>query len=99
MGLDGGNKVISTGNWGSGAFNGNLEYKFLIQWLAISRAHRTMDYFSFQHEQATEIPSVVKKFKHVTVGELTQILIDLKHKFDVGKTVFNTLMEKGPSEF
>lgn len=22
--LDGGNKVISTGNWGSGAFNGNL---------------------------------------------------------------------------
>lgn len=45
--LDDGKKAISTGNWGSGAFNGNLEYKFLIQWLAASRANRTIDYFSF----------------------------------------------------
>lgn len=52
MRLDNGNKPISTGNWGSGAFNGNLEYKFLIQWLAASKAKRTIDYFSFDDIKA-----------------------------------------------
>lgn len=59
MKLDGGNKLISTGNWGSGAFNGNLEYKFLIQWLAASRANRTFDYFSFGDKIAAGIPEIV----------------------------------------
>ena len=54
--LDEGTKSISTGNWGSGAFNGNLEYKFLIQWLAASRAKRSIDYFSFENERAAGIP-------------------------------------------
>lgn len=67
MRLDGGEKPISTGNWGSGAFNGNLEYKFLIQWLAASRAQRTFDYFSFKNEQAEGIPEIISKFKHLTV--------------------------------
>ena len=56
MRLDEGNKAISTGNWGSGAFNGNLEFKFLIQWLAASRAKRTIDYFSFDNDIAKGIP-------------------------------------------
>lgn len=32
-------KVI-TGNWGCGAFGGNLRLKFLIQWLACSAVGR-----------------------------------------------------------
>lgn len=58
-GLDERKKVVSTGNWGSGAFNGNLEYKFLIQWLAASRAHRRMEYYSFGNMAAIEIPDIV----------------------------------------
>jgi hypothetical protein len=31
-------QVISTGNWGGGAFGGNQDLKFLIQWAALSIA-------------------------------------------------------------
>lgn len=68
MQLDKGEKPISTGNWGSGAFDGNLEYKFLIQWLAASRAKRIFDYFSFNNSQADGIPEIIDRFKHLTVG-------------------------------
>ena len=98
MGLDGGNKPISTGNWGSGAFNGNLQYKFLIQWLAASRAHRVIDYFSFQNIDAMEIPNVVAMFKHLTVGQLANLLVEFSNKFAVNKKVFKTLMSKGLQE-
>lgn len=39
--------VIATGNWGCGAFNGNLELKFLIQLIAASSAGRDLHYFTF----------------------------------------------------
>jgi poly(ADP-ribose) glycohydrolase len=81
MGLDGGQKAISTGNWGSGAFNGNLEYKFLIQWLAASRAHRSIDYFSFANPMADDIPKIVKKYSELTVKQLMEILTKNSQKF------------------
>lgn len=31
-------KSIVSGNWGCGAFNGDLHLKFIIQWLACSMA-------------------------------------------------------------
>ncbi|ODM88184.1 Poly(ADP-ribose) glycohydrolase, partial [Orchesella cincta] len=34
------NIPIATGNWGCGAFNGDAELKFLIQWMAASQAQR-----------------------------------------------------------
>lgn len=58
--LDNGQKKISTGNWGSGAFDGNLQYKFLIQWIAASVAGRSIDYFSFNDERGKKIPNIVK---------------------------------------
>lgn len=61
------NKPISTGNWGSGAFMGNLQYKFLIQWLAVSRANRKIDYFSFGNHKAEGIREFVNKYKGLTV--------------------------------
>ena len=35
---------IVTGNWGCGAFKGNLSLKFLIQWIACSMAEKRMIY-------------------------------------------------------
>ena len=38
---------IGTGNWGCGAFGGDPQLKFVLQWTAASLAHRELRYFSF----------------------------------------------------
>jgi poly(ADP-ribose) glycohydrolase len=38
---------IATGNWGCGAFKGNLELKLIIQWLVASYVRRPLVYFTF----------------------------------------------------
>lgn len=78
--LDGAEKVVSTGNWGSGAFGGNLHYKFLEQWIAASAAGRAIDYYSFNNPDANPIPDVVKMCRHLTVGEFTKIILNLSEK-------------------
>ncbi len=40
---------IVTGNWGCGAFNGDVRLKFLIQWIACSLAKKHMIYCPFGH--------------------------------------------------
>lgn len=95
--LDGGQKVISTGNWGSGAFAGNLQYKFLQQWISASAAGRTIDYYSFQDERAQEIPEVINMCKHLTIGDLTNIIFKLTEEFNITRKVFATLKKKIPT--
>jgi len=38
---------VSTGNWGCGAFGGDLHFKSILQWIAASAAGRHMEYHSF----------------------------------------------------
>lgn len=38
---------VATGNWGSGAFGGDVELKLLIQWCAASEAARPLHYYAF----------------------------------------------------
>ena len=41
-------KIISTGNWGCGAFGGNHELKFIQQWISASFAGvKRLDYYTF----------------------------------------------------
>ena len=41
-------EVVATGNWGCGAFGGDLEVKAVLQWLAASVAgRRCIEYYSF----------------------------------------------------
>ncbi|KAI6213099.1 hypothetical protein M3Y94_00109900 [Aphelenchoides besseyi] len=42
-------QTIATGNWGCGIFGGNLELKFLIQWLAASLTGRDLHFFTFKN--------------------------------------------------
>lgn len=42
-------KLVSTGRWGCGAFNGNSELKFIIQWIAASLQNRDMVFYTFDH--------------------------------------------------
>ena len=41
------NQPFATGNWGCGGFQGDIELKFMIQWLASSLSSREMIYSSF----------------------------------------------------
>ena len=46
------NKIISTGNWGCGAFGGNHELKFIQQWVAASFAGvKRLDYYTFKRKE------------------------------------------------
>lgn len=77
-------KPVSTGNWGTGAFFGDYELKFLIQWLACSRAGRDMIYSSFSNPNTLSIPNFITTFrKDFTVGKLFRLLIKNANKIKV----------------
>lgn len=62
---------IGTGNWGCGAFNGNHELKFLIQWMAASVNGRDMIYNTFGDKEIDFFASEEKQFySPLTVGEV-----------------------------
>ena len=42
---------IATGNWGCGVFGGNVELKLLIQWIAASRAGKSVVYYPFDNQK------------------------------------------------
>lgn len=42
---------VTTGNWGCGAFGGDVRMKFIIQWLACSLVGKTMIYCPFGFSQ------------------------------------------------
>ena len=43
-------KMIATGKWGCGAFNGDTYLKFMIQWLAGSFNQRDILFYSFKDQ-------------------------------------------------
>ncbi|OQR76478.1 poly(ADP-ribose) glycohydrolase-like [Tropilaelaps mercedesae] len=67
--------AVATGNWGCGAFGGDARLKFLIQWMAASRAGRPLMYFTFgDHKlmcQLRAIQSLVAQ-QDVTIGKWPQ---------------------------
>ena len=64
-------KVIATGNWGCGAFGGNLQLKFIIQYLAASAAGVDLEYFTFNIQDANNVPfsEAVDNFIHFCVNK------------------------------
>jgi len=64
---------IATGNWGCGAFGGNLHLKFLQQLISSSQANRGMIYCTFDDAQ---LKDELKEFSetlvnhNITVGQL-----------------------------
>ncbi len=79
-------RAVATGKWGSGAFNGNVQYKLLIQWIAASRAGRDVHFYSFGDSLAAKgFEYILEKIRgKKTVGEMTKLLLQ------VGKTVLGT---------
>ena len=69
---------VATGNWGCGMFGGDKELKSLIQWMAASRAGRTVQYYTFGDANLTREQERVTKLlleRKVTVGQLYKILV------------------------
>ena len=52
---------VSTGGWGSGLFRGNIYLKFLLQWIAASRAKRKMEFYAFGNKMSSDLIEKVKK--------------------------------------
>jgi poly(ADP-ribose) glycohydrolase len=87
-------QAVATGNWGCGVFEGDVELKFLIQWMALSRAEKTMHYFPWSEKIIVQYaPAVVEALcaTGTTVGECAKFLLeDLKP----GK-VFEQALQRG----
>ncbi|XP_020243800.1 poly(ADP-ribose) glycohydrolase 1-like isoform X1 [Asparagus officinalis] len=90
---------IATGNWGCGAFGGDLELKTIIQWLAASQALRPfIHYYTFGDAALQRLEQQVSQWillHRWTVGDLWNILVEyssqrLKGKTNVG--FFNWLL-------
>lgn len=58
---------IATGNWGCGAFNGDIQLKFLIQLIAAAECKRNLIYFTFGNQETCkkleEIYKTIKEFE------------------------------------
>ncbi|CAH8654601.1 unnamed protein product [Heterobilharzia americana] len=71
--------VVATGNWGCGAFRGDVELKFILQMMACVQAEKSLAYFTFgDHlfcDRIYEMYSLLSSRK-VTVGKLWRILTE-----------------------
>ena len=80
-------KTIATGKWGCGAFGGDPQLKFLIQWMVVSVLGRPMMFHTFQDnnklESLTEITT--KYLNGKSVGDLYNLL----RRFSKGTSEFN----------
>ncbi|CAL4065748.1 unnamed protein product, partial [Meganyctiphanes norvegica] len=69
--------AVATGNWGCGAFRGDVRLKALIQLAVCGQVGRDMAYFTFGNTQIRDELFDIHTFlteNKVTVGELSQVL-------------------------
>ena len=60
--------TVVTGNWGCGAFRGDVRTKFLIQWIACSLAKKHMIYCPFGQRKNLEEPQIIDKISKMTIS-------------------------------
>ena len=66
---------IATGNWGCGAFGGDLPLKAVIQWLAAAAEGRELRYFSFGDARVGNLAGFAATAQGHTVGALFKRLV------------------------
>ena len=64
-------EVISTGNWGCGAFRGDVQLKFVIQWIAATLAGRPIRYFPFTDPAALGVEAFAREVRKAGVNVST----------------------------
>ncbi|CAF0836933.1 unnamed protein product [Brachionus calyciflorus] len=76
---------IATGNWGCGAFNGNIELKFLIQLIAATEAGRDLVYFTFNDIDVFSKLNLIMDLlgkNSLTIGQVYTILLEYCDEID-----------------
>ncbi len=72
---------IATGHWGCGAFGGDREVKFVIQWMAAVAANVELKYCSFNDEtfarDAKNFVKTLSKYPDATPGDVFDTMQDI----------------------
>ncbi|XP_024004108.1 poly(ADP-ribose) glycohydrolase 1 [Eutrema salsugineum] len=74
---------VATGNWGCGAYGGDPELKYFLQWSAVSQARRPfMSYYTFGFEALHNLNQVTEMVisKGWTVGDLWKKLVEYSNQ-------------------
>jgi len=88
--------AFASGNWGCGAFGGDPQLKFLLQWMACSVADRALHYYPFTDPRVKKMADVVQMLRQGqwTVGRLWTFLLDRSADSTLKtKGAFKTLFE------
>ncbi|XP_065335356.1 poly(ADP-ribose) glycohydrolase-like [Cloeon dipterum] len=69
---------IASGNWGCGAFGGDVELKMCIQWLAASYAGKELYYFGYSDRLLCKAyDDLLSSFNFLTLGEVYSQIVNL----------------------
>merc|ERR1712048_947300 len=74
--------TIATGNWGCGAFGGDVHLKALLQWMAASEVERHIKYFPFDNPVDGDLREIADHLVNTgtTVSTLWQRLLALSNR-------------------
>eukprot|EP00922_Rhytidocystis_sp_ex-Travisia-forbesii_P006826 GHVS01009965.1.p1 GENE.GHVS01009965.1~~GHVS01009965.1.p1 ORF type:complete len:470 (+),score=63.39 GHVS01009965.1:479-1888(+) len=77
MSTDSSRLPFATGNWGCGAFGGDCQLKFLLQWMGCVACGRKLHYYTFKHRDLIGLSQMVDQICRceTTVGQLFGWLI------------------------
>jgi poly(ADP-ribose) glycohydrolase len=93
---------IATGNWGCGAFGGDLAIKSMLQWLAASEAGwSTVKYYTFRDQKAERLHEAVRHIveNKFDIGQLWSALVSygkLRGTQDKNRDFFGWLLRTSP---
>jgi len=92
-------QAVATGNWGCGAFGGDLRLKLLIQMMAAAQCHRDLAYFTFgDKELVSDAGDMFRLLTNnsVTVGQLYKIICSYSrgHRRPSGEELFKYISNK-----
>ncbi len=78
---------IATGNWGCGAFNGNVQLKFVLQWIAAGLTGRSIRYYPFGSKELAKVPSFIENTGHLSVSQLFEATINAASIVETSKSI------------
>ena len=92
-------KKVSTGRWGCGAFNGNAELKFLLQWIAASINNREMVFYSFDHKDWSKLEQIALIYTDQSVSDIYNDLIQFRKHLHKLKNVDKVYISKNKMQY
>lgn len=90
--------AIATGNWGCGAFGGDVELKFLIQMMAAAETDRDLIYYTFHDEETMKkLELIVKLLANLNVSQAYELIKEYSN--EVGHLKISEMKRFGLGQF